>query len=133
MNRRDFLKKGAYATAGTLAGASVLSSMFGVTGCTPAAAAPKIVGLQLYSLRDAMGQDVPGTLKKVADMGYKNLETAGYSDGKIYGMAPLEFKKMAEDLGMQVSSAHLGRGYEAEKDAEIMEWWKVAMDAQAAV
>lgn len=131
MNRRDFLKKGAYATAGTLAGASLLSSMFGVTGCTPAAAAPKVVGLQLYSLREAMGQDLPGTLKKVADMGYKSLETAGYDNGKLYGQTPSEFKKMVEGLGMAVTSAHVGRSYEAEKDAEIMEWWNVALDTQA--
>ena len=71
----------------------------------------KKVGLQLYSLRDAMKEDVKGTLKKVADMGYSTVETDGYNEGLIYGLAPLEFKKIVEDLGMKVTSAHLGQTY----------------------
>lgn len=97
-NRRDFLRTSA---AGAL-GMAVLSPM-GLVSCTPKSTG---VGLQLYSIRDAMDQDVPGSLKKVADMGYKFLEMAGYSDGKFYGHTPEEFKKMANDLGMEVLSSH---------------------------
>ena len=64
------------------------------------------IGLQLYTIRDAMGTDVPGSLKKVSDMGYKYLEPAGYADGKFYGYEPTEFKKMVNDLGMEVLSSH---------------------------
>ncbi|WP_370806448.1 hypothetical protein [Alistipes indistinctus] len=64
-------------------------------------------------------------------MGYQTLETAGYGDGKLYGYAPAEFRKMCEDLGMQVMGAHLGRSYTKETDAEVMDWWKQALDAQA--
>ena len=70
-------------------------------------------------------------LKKTAKMGYQTLETAGYGDGKLYGYAPAEFRKMCEDLGMQVMGAHLGRSYTKETDAEVMDWWKQALDAQA--
>lgn len=97
-NRRDFLRTSA---AGAL-GMAVLSPM-GLVSCTPKSTG---VGLQLYSIRDAMDQDVPGSLQKVADMGYKFLEMAGYSDGKFYGYTPEEFKKMANDLGMEVLSSH---------------------------
>lgn len=97
-NRRDFLKT----TAAGALGMAVLSPM-GLASCTPKSTG---VGLQLYSIRDAMDQDVPGSLKKVADMGYKFLEMAGYSDGKFYGYTPEEFKKMANDLGMEVLSSH---------------------------
>ena len=100
-NRRDFLK---ISTAGSI-GMMVL----GAAGCAPAAAVDRKsfgVGIQLYTLRDAMAADVPGTLKKVSDIGYKNLELAGYSDGKFYGFAPAEFKKMVNDLGMDVLSSH---------------------------
>lgn len=38
---------------------------------------------------------------------------------------------MCEDLGMQVMGAHVGRKYTKETDAEVMEWWKEALDAQA--
>ncbi len=132
MDRLEFLKKGALVAAGTVVGGSVLSGLMGVSGCSTAAAKQKKIGLQLYSLRDAMGQNPAATLKLVADMGYKELETASYNDGKLYGFDPKEFRKMAEDLGMSVSSAHLGQGYDPEKDAEIMEWWKKALDTQVA-
>jgi sugar phosphate isomerase/epimerase len=64
------------------------------------------VGLQLYTLRDLIGIDLKGTLKKVAGIGYTWLETAGYTDGKFYGLPPAEFRKMVEDLGMKVISSH---------------------------
>ena len=93
-NRREFLK---------VSGAGALGIMtLGSFGYIPAVTNKKSlgVGLQLYSIRDAMTADVPGSLKKVSDLGYKYLEMAGYSDGKFYGYAPPEFKKMVNDLGM---------------------------------
>jgi len=94
-NRRDFLK---ISGAGAL-GMMVLSPF----GCSTAGSG---VGLQLYSIRDAMAADVPGSLKKVSDLGYKYLEMAGYSGGKFYGHTPAEFHKMVSDLGMEVVSSH---------------------------
>lgn len=64
------------------------------------------IGLQLYTIRDAMATDVPGSLKKVSDAGYKYVELAGYADGKFYGYAPAEFLKMVNDLGMEILSSH---------------------------
>lgn len=100
-NRRGFLKTSAAGALGIVA--------LGPLGCTTAGAVDKKsigVGLQLYSIRDAMDEDVPGSLKKVSDLGYKYLEMAGYSDGKFYGYAPEEFGKMVGDLGMEVLSSH---------------------------
>lgn len=64
------------------------------------------VGLQLYTVRDAMSADFMGTLKKISDLGYKNLELASYSAGKFYGHSPAEFKKIVNDLGMDAISSH---------------------------
>ena len=64
------------------------------------------IGLQLYTIRDAMGIDVKGSLKKVSDAGYKYLELAGYADRKFYGYMPDEFKKIVKDLGMEILSSH---------------------------
>lgn len=118
MDRREFLKKSVLMTAGAVVGSRLLAE--GTFSKTP----HKIIGLQLYSLRDAMQKNVPATLKKTAKMGYQTLETAGYDAGKLYGYAPAEFRKMCEDLGMQVMGAHVGRNYTKEQDAEVMEWWK---------
>jgi sugar phosphate isomerase/epimerase len=99
-NRRDFFKISA---AGAL-GVTVL----GAFGCKPAVIDRKSfgVGIQLYTLRDAMTADALGSLKKLSDLGYKNLELAGYADGKFYGYVPAEFKKIVNDLGMDVVSSH---------------------------
>jgi len=100
-NRRDFLKISAAGSVGML--------LLGAAGCKSAGAVDRKsfgVGLQLYSIRDAMTADVPGTLKKVSDMGYINLELADYAEGKFYGHAPKEFKKMVDDLGMVCFSSH---------------------------
>jgi sugar phosphate isomerase/epimerase len=100
-NRRGFLKTSAAGALGIMA--------IGPMGCATGAAGDKKsmgVGLQLYSIRDAMAADAPGSLKKVSDLGYKYLELASYSDGKFYGYTPAEFKKMVSDLGMEVLSSH---------------------------
>lgn len=63
-------------------------------------------GIILYSIHDAMIADTIGSLKKVAEYGYKYLELADYSDGKFYGYTPKEFKKIVNDLGMKIISSH---------------------------
>jgi len=94
--RREFLKLSA---AGTL-GAIVVSQY----GCKKADLPG--IGLQLYTIRDAMDIDVPGSLQKVADAGYKYVELAKYADGKFYGYEPADFKKLVNDLGMEILSSH---------------------------
>lgn len=122
-NRRDFLKRTSLLFASGLLAPQFLSS-------SGNGAAPKNIGLQLYSLRDMVKDSgIQPVLEVVAKMGYKNLETAGYNDGKIYGMAPAEFKKIVNDLGMKCTSAHLGQEYSKEKEAEVMGWWDKAIDA----
>jgi sugar phosphate isomerase/epimerase len=55
-----------------------------------------------------MGKDVPGSLKMVSDIGYKYLEVASYGNRKFYGYLPVDLKKMANDLGMEILSSHAG-------------------------
>lgn len=61
----------------------------------------KPIALQLYSVRDAAKEDFAGVLKRVAAMGYKGVEPAGF-----HNLSPAEFKHIVEDLGMQISSSH---------------------------
>ena len=69
----------------------------------------KFVGLQLYSVREEMKTDPNGTVAKVGEMGYKFVEAAGYSDGKFYGMSPVEFKELCEANGLQFLGSHTGQ------------------------
>lgn len=114
-----------------LAGGMVVPQL--LTSCAQKAAAAdttKNVGLQLYSLRDMVKEEgIQKTLEAASKMGYKNLETASYDNGKIYGLAPAEFKKMVNDLGMKCTSAHLGQAFTKEKEAEVMGWWDQAIEA----
>lgn len=100
-NRRNFLKTTSAGAAGML-----LVNPMDVFSRTFTDRKSFGVGLQLYTIRDAMAEDVPGSLKKVSELGYKYVEPAGYSDGKFYGYAPSEFRKLVEDLGMKVNSSH---------------------------
>jgi sugar phosphate isomerase/epimerase len=94
--RRDFLK----VTGGLAAGAFFLPTL---------AEAKKIknVGIQLYSVRKEMLNDAVGTLKELAKIGYKELESARSEKGNYYGLQPKEIKKIANDLGMTVRSGHV--------------------------
>jgi sugar phosphate isomerase/epimerase len=122
-NRRDFLRNAALLMAGGLIIRPEMAS------ASVPAKGKKAIGLQLYSVREAMRTDAKGTLKQVADIGFKTLETASYGDGKIYGMEPKEFRKYVKDLGMKVTGAHLGGPrYTKDQHAEAMEWWKKAIE-----
>jgi sugar phosphate isomerase/epimerase len=101
--RRGFLKTAALASLGgvMLSRSDFASPVFAGKGYPEA-------GIQLYTVRDAMNANPKDALAKVAKLGYKNLELAGYSNGKFYGMEPTEFKKTVEDLGMKVISSHTG-------------------------
>jgi len=76
------------------------------TATSPGFSQKRFGGATLYSVRTEMGQDPIGTLKAVADDGYKYIEAASYQDGKYYGLTPEEFKKQVEALGMIPLSTH---------------------------
>ena len=61
------------------------------------------VGLQLYTLRQEMAVDFEGTLQKVAELGYKEMQFAGY-----YGRSPQLVRDLLEQLGLSSPAAHVG-------------------------
>jgi sugar phosphate isomerase/epimerase len=61
------------------------------------------VAIQLYSLRDVIPQDVPGTLRKVAAMGYEGVEFAGY-----YNLDGATLRKLLDDCKLRCAGAHVG-------------------------
>jgi sugar phosphate isomerase/epimerase len=109
-SRREFLRLSATGALGAIVLSSCSNKTIGKSVSRQVPADPKTfgIGLQLYTIRDAMGKDVPGSLKMVSDIGYKYLELASYADRKFYGYLPGDFKKMANDLGMEIISSHAG-------------------------
>jgi sugar phosphate isomerase/epimerase len=63
----------------------------------------KTIGLQLYTLRDQIGKDFEGTIRKVAAFGYEAVETAGFAN-----TTPQAAKALFNELGLKVTSAHSG-------------------------
>lgn len=79
-----------------LAGAAALSA-----GCAHPPTTPRI-GVQLYTLRSLMAQDVPGVLRTVAAIGYDEVEFAGY-----FAMAPRDVKRTLNDAGLAAPASHI--------------------------
>lgn len=68
----------------------------------PSAAGLDRIGLQLYTVRDLMSDDVARTLEKVAAVGYREVEFAGY-----FGEAPARLRGLLDGLGLISPSTHL--------------------------
>ncbi|HEY2647669.1 MAG TPA: sugar phosphate isomerase/epimerase [Puia sp.] len=115
--------------------ASALSAAVFVKGPLTAFASAPVIGLQLYTVRDAMGTDPLGTLKKVAQIGYNSIENATYTGSeKFYGMDALTYKKVLTDNGLVANSGHYRLGEEQEKGADVQgtilhDWQKAVDDA----
>jgi sugar phosphate isomerase/epimerase len=129
-SRRDFLRISA---AGTL-GAIILPNV--ITGCQTGGTAAKggsagvsAIALQLYTIRDFMNDQtaVRESLKKLSDIGYKQLELAGYANGKFYDFEPKEFRKIVNDLGMDILASHTN----VESASEVGDAKKVGDDHAA--
>ncbi len=102
-----------------------------LTGCTEEAD-KKEIGLQLWSVREAMNEDAVGTIQKVGEIGYTFIETAGYSDGKFYGMEPDSFVQLAEENGLEFLSSHTGKALPTEEQWDsVMMWWDECIEAHA--
>ncbi|WP_219834941.1 sugar phosphate isomerase/epimerase [Paenibacillus sp. R14(2021)] len=68
--------------------------------------AKPVVGLQLYTLRDQTEKDFRGTIRKVAEMGYKAVEFAGY-----FNTPAEELKALLDELGLEAPSAHVALNF----------------------
>lgn len=67
----------------------------------------KVVGLQLYSLREYIGKDVKGVIAKVAAAGYKDVETYGYDEkNQFFGLSAKDFMDVLKSNGLKSTSGH---------------------------
>jgi sugar phosphate isomerase/epimerase len=96
--RRSFLGTAAVAAVGLACGRRSL-------GALDTAAGNKIsrIGIQLYTLRQAASADLAGTLARLAKIGYKELEFAGY-----YNHPATEVRALLDQNGLTAPSAHVG-------------------------
>jgi sugar phosphate isomerase/epimerase len=94
--RRNFLATLGFAALGTSARDAIANEI------VLAKKKLKRVGLQLYTVRDMMEADLPGTLAKVAAIGYKEVEFAGY-----FGRTPAQIRDLLRRNKLDSPSTHL--------------------------
>src|SRR5258708_5529744 len=113
-NRREFLKLTGAAAFGTLAIGKQAQAFFGNRAMHP-------VGLQLFTFFTTIDADVPGTLKKIAAIGYKEIESVFSMKGGYYGMKQKEFAALVKNSGMSWQSHHvLGAPFKMPANAKPM-------------
>ena len=64
------------------------------------------IGVQLWSVREDMKKDAVGTIEGLAKMGFREVEGFGFAEGKYFGLAPKEFKKLLKNNGIKMPSTH---------------------------
>lgn len=94
-NRRTFIQQAGLLATGLVINPSVFLMK------------DKVVGLQLYSLREYIGKDVKGIIAKVAAAGYKDVETYGFDEkNQFFGLSPKAFLDLLKSNGLTSTSGH---------------------------
>ena len=116
MRRRSFINQMTTLAGVTFAGApQILCST-----------TPKYkMGLQLFTVRDALAKDPVDTLKKLKKMGYEDFETYGFNPKtkKIYGFKIPEFKEILDDLNLTTTSGHYGFSEYFNSSDDELKWF----------
>jgi sugar phosphate isomerase/epimerase len=110
MNRRTFIGTSFAATLATAAKPSWATAGHAIDR----------IGLQLYTVRDAMKTDFEGTIAKVAATGYKEVEFAGYFD-----RSPQDIRAILDKNGLAAPSCHVGYDVVEKKWPETLEAAKI--------
>lgn len=125
-SKRDFLKKISLMTVGGLMAGSI-APVLAATKNVPTVAGKKVIGLQIYSLGKELTENVPAGMKKIKEIGYSTIELAGYGNRKMGQYEVSEYRKIVEDAGLKITSAHVNppeRKYTSENTTKISDWWK---------
>jgi sugar phosphate isomerase/epimerase len=94
ISRRDFLRNSALGVTAVATTTQVPDELRASPGGKP-------IGLQLYTVRNELQKDLPGTIKQVAAIGYKEMELFD-----LYSMPPTKFAQLLKDNGLTAPSGH---------------------------
>jgi sugar phosphate isomerase/epimerase len=118
LERRDFLKNSSTAIFSTLMPSTLLRKK-------------NKIGLNLFLLQALMKTSTAKTLADVAKVGYKDVESVGYSNGLFYGEKPAILRRFLINEGLTMNSGHiqLGSDYSDEKGTIYNDWERAIADA----
>ena len=114
-DRRSFLAMLGAAAAGCVAGQPGAAASMLESAVAPQPA-PRRIGVQLYTVRTLAERDLPGTLQRIAEIGYRDVEFAGY-----YGRSPAEIRALLTRYDLGAPSSHI-------PIASLRGDWKQALD-----
>lgn len=117
IDRRRFVK-----TLGAATGAIAVGLPHAVAQAEERKKHLERIGLQLYTVRKDMEKDFEGTLRKIAGIGYKQVEFAGY-----FGRSPAEVRTILNSVHLDAPSAHIGT------PAALTTDWQKTLDASKAI
>lgn len=66
------------------------------------------LGIQLYSLRDVIWNDLHATMAGVSSIGFTGVEAYGFDGHTFFGMEARAFKQLCDDLALEIYSTHTG-------------------------
>src|SRR4030042_1185059 len=121
--RRNFIK-----TTSAALGAAFIRRRFFYGPSSPEVKGHLSFGFQTWTLREQLGEDLPGTLKKMAGIGYKEVEFCsplGYSGTpfeKFNGLKGSELRRIITDAGLKCESSHYGMGELRDHLDNRIEW-----------
>jgi sugar phosphate isomerase/epimerase len=87
----------------------------------------KSLGVQLYSVRDAVSKNLEGALEKLASLGFDNIELYGYN-GTFFGKSATEFKSILNKTGITVFSSHHTTGFSMKGKGTLTDNWEKSVE-----
>lgn len=116
MQRKDFIKCSALGFMGLYS-----------CGISRSSGYKKPLAIQLYTIRDAVSDDLEKALEKLAALGFTALEIYGYN-GSFFGKSRTEFQAVLKNTGFKVISSHHTTGMMDKSKGTLLNAWEQAVD-----
>jgi len=112
--------------------ATIAITMFANPGTTTAKKSKRI-GIQLYSVMDAVNKNPQASIERLTGMGYNVFELVQWGGNpKVFGLPAEEFKALCDKNGAKIISTHSSIQEDPAKEAEIIERWSTLFEIQKA-
>jgi sugar phosphate isomerase/epimerase len=85
------------------------------------------MGAQLWTIREDLKKDLPGSLKKLANLGYNEIELFGYN-GSFWGRDARTFARICADLNLRIISSHYDTGRVDKAFGTLVNGWDKAIE-----
>ncbi len=118
-------------TVGFLTAALALTWL--LLGATSCVSKTKTIGIQLYSVMNAVMKDPKTSVERLAGMGYNAFELVQWGgDPTVFGLSANDFKTICDNNDAVIRSTHSSIQEDTTQDAEVMARWRTLFETQKA-